>query len=1076
MSCDQDKHGYCLECLGNNVNNQWDHTVVDRAGQFRGVRCALGDKDDPCRLSSEADLVRFLGANFQQTLNASRQEQRKHNEQREAERKRIETLHDRFLDVWHTALSGDASWADVTEWVQKEAYPLLLAARLFTFPCCGASWDSYDECAAIKCAACNVAICAMCTQRCGHDAHEHVREQHGSLWSDPTAKQAETRSKQIRDFLSNNARHPVLVMLLVSMLMREESKPRASMTPATWLISHPLSLYTFSALRQYSYEEHERRTCEMLQVYPTLFYSQCAILYAFPTSPQMWIQLFSEEEGANSEVIIRMLLVLAGERPNLNMLNVLPVEAWKRGMMQLTIGAAATDAIWSLIKRWVILYTVSHPPAEVCAFARCTVKLYLARLLREVFCLDDVLDLYDTIRNDNVILTKLLFPDAATMEKLCVDNLHPLMRILTKPDTMTDAEMEAVYRDKNIMEQHVPAPVAKKTLQIELTRPMQLPAFFWLKAFGCFDYCSPHVTVNPHGLTLTSCAVTDVTILPLLSFYKDRELHHVLEQHFEPHMHLLPVKDIYKNRGSALHHFIPRFAQIHMHLAYLNDLLQKRQIRSAELYTMYNDDKMVIGKGMYDNQIRMLMEDDSVREDDDWLELLITLYESNSGFQTPSLLHSFILHVYESRTHKRWCSPNAHGNSLLAVQTLSVTRVTPTPELYNICADPTTPFWMLWWILQCVEVDMVALQPLMIHITERMCRVTSDSIGCENDSLHFTDTMEKILVKHASFRRALHSMLGHDVDDEKDDVVEPFDARCWSLKVFELLYLYADDDGIDHATIMCSSNIDIGNQLVVLMSTQMFEADVFEHNVHTTKSRLTLLKCMLKAWENGRMPINTRRTFLRLMMLDDDTRAFCFEKMRAVIPTSKMLLCTNLAAAESVQIFDTVIVSVYSYEGVTCKQVTQLIKEWDLCAPHKGVDKASHQLQELLHGKRDFILPTLSNIPALPIDTLMRAKFTNNTMLTEFLTSNDNLSPKAFLELARKLPSPKGFFGKANLRAKQNKLEDGLVRHELDSKELRDFLHATYPTARQVADFLPRLHQFWTDECMGSAPKRQRRA
>lgn len=99
-------------------------------------------------------------------------------------------------------------------------------------PRCNMVFDDFDGCNALKCSntACAAAICAICLQDCGVDAHDHVRRAHGNLFVKGQFLKAkkEREERTLRLFLDEIKDEPFEVRELVKIELEKSNGASAT--------------------------------------------------------------------------------------------------------------------------------------------------------------------------------------------------------------------------------------------------------------------------------------------------------------------------------------------------------------------------------------------------------------------------------------------------------------------------------------------------------------------------------------------------------------------------------------------------------------------------------------------------------------------------------------------------------------------------------------------------------------------------------------------------------------------------------------------------------------------------------
>jgi uncharacterized C2H2 Zn-finger protein len=94
-------------------------------------------------------------------------------------------------------------------------------------PRCNMVFDDFDGCNALTCSntSCKAAICAICLEDCGRDAHDHVRRSHGDLFDKSQFNRAkqEREGRTLRSFLGEIKDEPFEVQQLVKIEFEKSS-------------------------------------------------------------------------------------------------------------------------------------------------------------------------------------------------------------------------------------------------------------------------------------------------------------------------------------------------------------------------------------------------------------------------------------------------------------------------------------------------------------------------------------------------------------------------------------------------------------------------------------------------------------------------------------------------------------------------------------------------------------------------------------------------------------------------------------------------------------------------------------
>ena len=129
---------------------------------------------------------------------------------------------ERFLELLKAPAETPDALLHQAEPLARELLPGLEGAASFRCPSCGVALSpEYDGCDALRCVnpVCGTAICGVCFRAAGHDAHEHVRLFHGgNLYTASVTlreRVASMRAEAVCRFLSHEARHPLLVVLVL---------------------------------------------------------------------------------------------------------------------------------------------------------------------------------------------------------------------------------------------------------------------------------------------------------------------------------------------------------------------------------------------------------------------------------------------------------------------------------------------------------------------------------------------------------------------------------------------------------------------------------------------------------------------------------------------------------------------------------------------------------------------------------------------------------------------------------------------------------------------------------------------
>ena len=138
-------------------------------------------------------------------------------------RKRVE------FEVQKTAFDREKGKQEMGEMKDRARKLFLRLSERLNMKCprCNMVFDDYDGCNALTCSnpECKAAICAICLQDCGRDAHDHVQSAHGNLFDKPQFKQAKQarEDRTVRLFLDEIKDEPFEVRQLVKIESEKSS-------------------------------------------------------------------------------------------------------------------------------------------------------------------------------------------------------------------------------------------------------------------------------------------------------------------------------------------------------------------------------------------------------------------------------------------------------------------------------------------------------------------------------------------------------------------------------------------------------------------------------------------------------------------------------------------------------------------------------------------------------------------------------------------------------------------------------------------------------------------------------------